>query len=163
MNEVHFSSERSDWATPWSFFEKLNAEFNFDIDVCATAENRKCDKYYSPEQDGLRQYWTGVCWMNPPYGNPKYPCKPNCKKKACVKRGYHIHKYVPGIIDWMKKAYQSSLDGAMVVCLVPARTDTEWWHKYAAKGEIRFVRGRLKFVGAESAAPFPSAVVIFRP
>ncbi|MEN6387223.1 MAG: DNA N-6-adenine-methyltransferase [Phycisphaerales bacterium] len=163
--DVLFSSERQDWETPQEFYEKLNQEFNFDIDVCATAENAKCKNYFSPEQDGLTQVWEweGTCWMNPPYGNAEYPCKPNCKKMICKKRGYHIAEYVPGISDWIRKAYESSLYGATVVCLVPARTDTEWWHEYCMKGEIRFVRGRLKFVGAKAAAPFPSAVVIFRP
>ena len=133
---VHFSSRRSDWETPQDFFDKLNQEFHFDIDVCATARNAKCEKYYSPKDDGLKQAWCGTCWMNPPYGRE--------------------------ITQWMQKAYESALEGATVVCLVPARTDTRWWHDYCLKGEIRFIKGRLKFGHAKNSAPFPSAIVIFR-
>lgn len=134
---VHFSSQRMDWETPQWLFDQLDAEFGFELDVCATPENAKCERYFTPEHDGLSQEWTGVCWMNPPYGRE--------------------------IGRWMRKAYESSLNGATVVCLVPARTDTAWWHDYAAKGEVRFLRGRLRFVGARHSAPFPSAIVVFRP
>jgi phage N-6-adenine-methyltransferase len=132
---VHFSSKTDLWATPQDFFERLNGRFNFELDVCALPENAKCEKFYSPEQDGLKQQWSGVCWMNPPYGRE--------------------------IGAWMKKAYESSLQGATVVCLVPSRTDTAWWHNYAVKGEIEFIKGRLKFGGNKNPAPFPSAVVVF--
>ena len=131
----HFSSKTPEWETPQDFFDKLNQEFNFELDVCATKQNAKCKKYFTSEQDGLKQQWTGTCWMNPPYGR------------------------VLGL--WMKKAYESSLEGALVVCLIPSRTDTRYWHDYAMKGEIRFIRGRLKF-GGQNSAPFPSAVVIFK-
>lgn len=134
---VHFSSKTDLWETPLWFFEQLDAEFNFQTDVCAIPENAKCKKFFTPEMDGLSQTWRGVCWMNPPYGRD--------------------------IGRWMKKAFESSRGGATVVCLVPARTDTAWWHEYAMKGEIRFHRGRLKFGGHTNAAPFPSAVVIFYP
>lgn len=134
---VHFSSATDQWATPQDFYDKLNAEFGFETDVCADASNAKCHRYFTKEMDGLAQEWTGVCWMNPPYGRQ--------------------------IGHWMRKAYESSLSGATVVCLVPARTDTRWWHDYAAKGDVRFVKGRLKFGGSRNSAPFPSAVVIFRP
>ncbi len=133
---VHFSSKTDLYATPQDFYAALNDEFGFEVDVCALPSNAKCKKYYTPEQDGLKQDWEGVCWMNPPYGRE--------------------------IGKWMEKAYNSSLNGATVVCLVPSRTDTRWWHKYAMKGEIRFIKGRLKFGGAKNSAPFPSAVVIFR-
>lgn len=119
------------------FFEYYNNIFRFDLDVCASAENAKCEIFYTEEDDGLAQEWEGNCWMNPPYGRE--------------------------IIHWMRKAYESSLRGATVVCLVPARTDTKWWHEYAMKGEIEFIRGRLKFGDAKNSAPFPSAVVIFYP
>ncbi len=132
---IHFSSKTDLWETPQSFFDQLNAEFKFDCDVCALPENAKCEHYFTPEQDGLMQDWVGVCYMNPPYGKM--------------------------IGKWMHKAYESSLQGATVVCLVPARTDTSWWHEYALKGEIRFLRGRLKFGKSSNSAPFPSAVVIF--
>lgn len=134
---VHFSSASDVWATPQPFFDALAEEFPFTTDVCATAENAKCQHYYSPEQNGLVQSWQGCCYMNPPYGRE--------------------------ISRWMQKAYESSVAGATVVCLVPARTDTAWWHNYAIKGEIRFIRGRLKFGGHKNSAPFPSAVVVFRP
>ena len=119
-----------------TFFDRLDEEFGFDLDVCALRENAKCSRYFTPAKDGLKQQWAGVCWMNPPYGRQ--------------------------IATWMKKAYESSQNGATIVCLVPARTDTKWWHDYATKGEIRFVRGRLRFGDADYPAPFPSAIVIFR-
>jgi phage N-6-adenine-methyltransferase len=133
---IHFSSATDNWATPRAFFDELDREFKFTCDVCATAENAKCARYYSPAEDGLRQEWRGVLWMNPPYGRD-------------IKR-------------WVAKAYVTALFGrGTVVCLVPARTDTAWWHDYCAKGEIRFVRGRLKFGDNGKDAPFPSAIVIF--
>lgn len=133
---VHFSSKTDLWATPQEFFDRYDAEFQFDVDVCASFENTKCVRYFDEAMDGLKQDWTGVCWMNPPYGRT--------------------------IGLWMKKAYESSLAGATVVCLVPARTDTKWWHDYAIKGEVEFIKGRLKFGGHKNSAPFPSAVVVFR-
>jgi phage N-6-adenine-methyltransferase len=135
INQGLFTSNTDLWATPKDFFILLDEEFDFDLDVCANAENAKCTHYFSPEQDGLKQEWIGTCWMNPPYGRV--------------------------IGDWVKKAYESSLNGATVVCLLPARTDTRWWHDYCMKGEIRLVRGRLKFGDSKNSAPFPSAVVIF--
>ena len=131
-----FSSKNDLWATPQSFFDKLNAKYSFTVDVCALPENAKCDKFFSPEQNGLAQQWDGVCWMNPPYGRE--------------------------IGQWMRKAYESSLDGATVVCLVPARTDTKWFHDYAMKGEIEFIKGRLKFGDSKNSAPFPSALVVYK-
>jgi len=133
--DVHFSSKTDLWSTPQDTFDALNKEFGFTLDVCATKENAKCYNFYTVEDDGLAQKWDGVCWMNPPYGRE--------------------------IKKWMEKAYLESLDGAVVVCLVPSRTDTVWWHEYAMKGEIRFIKGRLKFGNAKNSAPFPSAVIIF--
>ena len=133
---VHFSSQTDLWATPQDFFDGLNAEFSFETDVCANEENAKCPTWYGPDQNGLAQEWVGTCWMNPPYGRATK--------------------------HWVRKAYQSSLTGATVVCLLPSRTDTAWWHDYCMKGEIRFIRGRLKFGGQKNSAPFPSAVIIFR-
>ena len=135
INKALLSSNTCEWETPQLFFDALNAEYHFDVDVCATENNAKCERYYTKEQDGLSQQWKGVCWMNPPYGRE--------------------------IGKWMRKAYESSLYGATVVCLVPARTDTAWWHDYAMKGEVEFVRGRLKFGGSKANAPFPSAIVTF--
>ena len=133
---VHFSSKTDLWYTPQDFFKKYDDVYKFETDVCATDDNAKCAKYYTEEMDGLSQEWRGVCWMNPPYGRT--------------------------IGKWMKKAYESSLEGATVVCLVPSRTDTNWWHDYAMKGDVEFIRGRLKFGGSKNSAPFPSAVVVFK-
>ena len=132
---IHFSSATDMWATPQDFFDKYDSIYKFDTDVCATKENAKCANFYTEEQDGLSQDWKGHCWMNPPYGRE--------------------------IGKWMKKAYESSLQGATVVCLVPSRTDTKWWHEYAIRGQITFIKGRLKFGGQKNSAPFPSAVVVF--
>lgn len=132
---VHFSSATDDWSTPQDLFDQLNAEFGFDLDVCATAENTKCGAFFDRELDGLSQAWTGTCWMNPPYGD--------------------------AIGKWVAKADDAGAAGALVVCLLPARTDTNWWWDHARYGEVRFLKGRLKFGGAESSAPFPSCVVIF--
>ena len=117
--DLMFSSKTDLWATPQTFFDELNSEFGFDTDVCALASNAKCAKFFTPEVNGLTQAWEGVCWVNPPYGR--------------------------GIGMWLKKAYESAQQGATVVCLVPSRTDTRWWHDYCMKGEVRFIKGRLKF------------------
>lgn len=135
---VHFLSKSCEWETPQYLFDGLNAEFGFDLDVCANPSNAKCRKFFTKAEDGLGQTWEGTVWMNPPYGRT--------------------------IERWMKKGFESALAGtALVVCLVPARTDTRWWHKYATRGEIRYLKGRLKFGGSKNSAPFPSAIVIFRP
>jgi len=131
---VHFSSASDLWATPQDFFDRYNKIWKFDLDVCALPENAKCAKYFTPEQDGLKQEWKGVCWMNPPYGRE--------------------------IGKWMKKAHESVLtDQAIVIALVPSRTDTAWWHDYVGFSRVEFIRGRLKFGGHRNSAPFPSAVV----
>jgi len=135
--EVMFSSATAEWETPQEFFDALDDVFGFDMDVCATPDNAKCHCFCSPDVDGLVVPWTGICWMNPPYGRE--------------------------IGKWVKKAYESGQRGATVVCLLPARTDTRWWQDYCVRGEVHFVRGRLKFGGSANSAPFPSAVVVFRP
>jgi phage N-6-adenine-methyltransferase len=132
---VHFSSATDNWATPQDLFDKLNKVYNFELDVCASKENAKCKRFFTVQDDGLAKDWTGTCWMNPPYGRE--------------------------IGKWMAKAYESSKTGAKVVCLVPARTDTGWWHDYAMNGEVTFIRGRLKFGNSKNSAPFPSALVVF--
>ena len=138
---VHYSSERPDWETPQDLFDLLDQEFGFTLDVCALPQTAKCASYFTPDDDGLAQDWTRhVCWMNPPYGDE--------------------------IPDWVSKAYEQAQKGAMVVCLVPARVDTGWWWDNCIHGEIRFLKGRLKFKqeGCEvTSAPFPSAVVVFSP
>lgn len=134
---VHFSSATDLWATPQTLFEELDAEFDFSLDVCALSTNAKCSRYFTPEIDGLVQPWGGVCWMNPPYG------------KAIGK--------------WVQKAFESAQAGVTVVCLLPLRTDTNWWHEYVTKAdEVWFVRGRIRFGDAAANAPFPSVIVTFR-
>ena len=137
LNARMLSSKTCEWTTPLDLSDKLNAQYFFELDVCATPENAKCARYYTEKQDGLQQKWEGRCWMNPPYGRK--------------------------IGQWVQKAYESSLQGATVVCLLPARTDTAWWHDFciAHAAKITFLRGRLKFGDAKHSAPFPSAVVLF--
>lgn len=133
---VHFSSASDEWPTPRAYFDTVSREFGpFDLDPCATPESAKAPRFFTKADDGLAQEWHGRVWMNPPYGRT--------------------------IGAWMRKAYESAQGGAMVVCLVPARTDTGWWHDYAMKGSVRFLRGRLKFGDSKNSAPFPSALVVF--
>lgn len=138
-----FTSATAEWGTPVEFFAQLHDEFRFTLDVCATPNNAKVPAFYSEAQDGLSRPWHGVCWMNPPYGR-------------------HIG-------TWIEKAYRSSREGATVVCLIPVRSDTAYWHEFVMRAdEIRLVRGRLNFDGDKGSpgshnAPFPCAVVVFRP
>jgi phage N-6-adenine-methyltransferase len=118
-------------------FDRLHARFGFTLDVCATPDNAKCARYFTRADDGLAQTWSGRIWCNPPYGRQ--------------------------VGAWMRKAWEAAQSTAqLVVCLVPARTDTAWWHQYAMRGEIEFLPGRLRFGEATSGAPFPSAIVVFR-
>lgn len=135
---VHYSSKSVEWETPQELFDLLDEEFSFTLDVCALPENAKCKRYFTPDDDGLAQSWAGnICWMNPPYGTE--------------------------IADWVAKAHrEAKAPGTKVVCLLPARTDTGWWWDYCIVGQVRFIRGRLKFGGGEHSAPFPSALVIFQ-
>lgn len=134
--EAMFSSKTDMWSTPQDFFDKLNDEFHFTLDAAAIPENAKCKKFFTPEDNGLDQEWNGVVWCNPPYGKQ--------------------------IGKWVKKGFESAREGATVVMLVPARTDTAWFHDYIlGKAEIRFVRGRLKFGESKNSAPFPSMVVVY--
>lgn len=135
--EVYSSSKSNEWETPQDLFDKLDAEFNFTLDAAANAGNAKCENYFTEEIDGLTQKWEGTVWCNPPYGR--------------------------AIKNWVQKAYESAAEGATVVLLIPARTCTAYWHDYVMKGEIRFIRGRLRFSNSENPAPFPSAIVVFRP
>ena len=138
MNSALFSSATDLWATPQDFFDKLNSEYGFTLDPCATKENAKCEKYYTKEEDGLQQDWGGhIVFCNPPYGRD--------------------------LPKWVEKAYnESKKPGTTVVMLIPARTDTRYFHDYIYhKAEIRFLKGRLKFGGSKNSAPFPSMVVIY--
>jgi phage N-6-adenine-methyltransferase len=139
VTRIYHKSMRYDWETPSAVFAEYDAEFHFTLDVCATSATAKCARFFSPEQNGLLQDWgDDVCWMNPPYGNQ--------------------------IGAWMEKAWRSSLAGATVVCLVPARTGTRWWHDWVkGKAEIRERQGRITFVGAPNPAGFDSVAVMYRP
>ena len=132
------TSTSQEWETPQDLFDRLDQEFDFTLDVCATKENTKCKNYYSIDADGLKQKWTGRCWMNPLY-----------------KQNY----------EWLKKAYQEVKNGdcELVVGLIPSRTDTVYFHEFILKAnEIRFIKGRLKFSGQKNSAPFPSIIVVFK-
>lgn len=139
MNKALLSTGKNDWETPLDFFEKLNAEFGFTLDPCASHENHKCEKYYTEEQDGLKQDWAGeIVYCNPPYSGKIQD-------------------------EWVRKCYEEG-KRTTVVMLIPARTDTKRFHQYIlGKAEIRFLQGRLTFVGAKDPAPFPSMVVVYRP
>ncbi len=159
MNKVYYDTDLKDrsavnirqkagqyeWETPQSLFDTLRSEFHFTLDPCATPDNAKCPFYFTTDINGILQDWgRNKVFMNPPYGRT--------------------------ISQWVKKAYNASLSGATVVCLLPARTDTGWWWDYCMKGEIRFIRGRIKFRGRNTKgvlvnypATFSSAIVIFRP
>jgi site-specific DNA-methyltransferase (adenine-specific) len=132
------SSKDMTWPTPESWFRDLDREFGFTLDPCCLPETAKCARYFTPVEDGLAQSWAGErVFMNPPYGR-------------------HLPK-------WMRKAFHEARDrGALVVCFVPARVDTRWWHDWAVKGDVRFPKGRVK--GQNGADwPFPVAIVVFRP
>lgn len=134
-----FSSATDDWATPPHVFEALDAAFDFTLDACASAKNAKCDRYFDVDADGLSQRWAPErTWLNPPYGRV--------------------------IGRWLEKAARESRY-CLIVCLVPARTDTRWWHEWVMPhaSEIALVRGRLKFGAGTASAPFPSAVVVYGP
>lgn len=135
INAGLFSSKTDNWGTPQDFFDKLDAEFNFTLDVCADESNHKCDKYFTKEQDGLAQNWGSErVWCNPPYGRE--------------------------IGKWVEACAKCK---SLAVMLLPARTDTRWFHNYIyKKAEVRFIKGRLKFGDGKNSAPFPSMVVIFR-
>lgn len=137
--DVHYSSKTNEWATPQDFFDKLDEEYRFTLDPCATNENHKCELYFTIEDDGLKQDWSGHnVFVNPPYGRE--------------------------IKHWVEKSYKESLKpNTTVVMLIPSRTDTQYWHEWVFPyaNKILFVKGRLKFGDGKGSAPFPSAVVVF--
>ena len=139
MNSVLFSSKDEVWETPQDFFDRLNAEFHFTLDPCALPSNARCPRFYTPEDDGLSKDWGGeIVFCTPPYGRKIY--------------------------NWVRKcSEESKKPGTRVVMLIPARTDTKYFHEfiYNKATDIRFVRGRLKFGGSKNSAPFPSMVVVF--
>ena len=136
--ETMFSSKTPEWETPRDLYDRLNESWNFTLDPCCTKETAKCETFFTKDDDGLSQDWQGHrVFMNPPYG-----------KKMHV---------------WLEKAYKEAVKkDTTVVCLVPSRTDTKWFHDYCMKAQsIRFIKGRLKFGNATAGAPFPSMLVIF--
>ena len=139
MDKVLFSSKTDLWSTPQDFFDKLNEEFNFTLDPCATDSNHKCGKYFTIDDDGLKQNWEGnVVFCNPPYGRKIY--------------------------KWVEKCYnESKKQRTTVVMLIPSRTDTKYFHEfiYHKAKDIRFIKGRLKFGSSKNSAPFPSMIVVF--
>lgn len=136
-DDVLFSSRTDEWETPQELFEKLDAEFHFDLDPCANEQNHKCKTWYGKQDDGLSKNWGGYrVFCNPPYGR--------------------------GIGKWVQKAWEESKKpGTLAVMLLPARTDTRWFHDYCMKGSVKFIRGRLRFGKSRNSAPFPSMIVIF--
>jgi len=132
----YLTSDSDEFGTPKALFDNLNTEFGFTLDPCASVFNHKCTKYFTKEVDGLVQPWVGeTIFMNPPYSRPnKYP--------------------------WMEKAYQVSTCGTTVVCLMPSDTDSRWWHEFAMKGEIRFIKGRVKFEGGASGARACHSIIV---
>jgi phage N-6-adenine-methyltransferase len=134
-----FSANRSDWGTPDYIFRPIDNIFNFDLDVCADATNAKCKRYYTVEDDGLSKPWDAKnAWCNPPYGKI--------------------------VDDWLLKGYTSMIDHkCTVVYLLPARTDTQWFHKWCGRGNVFLFKGRIKFTGAAHSAPFPSMLLVFSP
>lgn len=137
-----FDSIKQDWNTPKSLFDKLNQEFNFDFDLAASEENALCPKFYTQKEDGLKQNWDGVCWLNPPYGDKSSK-----------------------MVDWIKKAYNDSQNNPnlTVVMLIPARTNTKWFHSYCLKSsEVRFILGRPKFGDSKHGLPQPLVLIVFK-
>lgn len=137
MNQGMFSSNTDNWSTPQDFFDKLNAMFDFQLDVAASADNAKCKRFFSKEDNGLIQEWSNRNWMNPPYGRT--------------------------ISAWVQKADAEAQKGKLTVALLPARTDTRWFQQFCKKYHHLFIAGRLKFGGGggEGNAPFPSLIVFF--
>ena len=146
---VMFGKATDEWATPQDFFDRLNLEFQFDVDAAASETNHKCPVWYGGLIDALAlDSWATVpssIWLNPPYSK--------CR-------------------EFIVKAREESHKGHTIVCLVPARTDTRWWHEWVYDAvenaywpgvEVRFVKGRLKFGEGKNSAPFPSVLIIFRP
>lgn len=132
-----FESSKTEWKTPASIFDPLNAEFGFTVDVAASQENAMCGDFITKDENGLSTPWRGVCWCNPPYGRD--------------------------IQKWVKKAVVETWNHITTVMLIPVRSNTMWWHELCIPfGEIRFVRGRPRFGGADQGLPWPLAVIVFR-
>lgn len=138
MTAVYHSSKSDEWATPWDLFYRLNSVYRFTLDAAANSENALCSRYYTKQENGLIQSWANeIVWCNPPYSSLK---------------------------DWLKKC-SAERHHATIVALVPSRTDTRAWHDFVipTAAEIYYIRGRLKFGESKNSAPFPSALIVWRP
>jgi len=141
--KTKFESHKQEWETPAGLFDRLNREFGFTLDLAADATNAKCSAYYTVKNDALKLPWHGVCWLNPPYGAKQHR-----------------------LSDWVRKAFREAQTkaGCTVAMLIPARTNTRWWHDYCMRAaEIRFINGRPKFGDAKHGLPQPLALIVFRP
>jgi phage N-6-adenine-methyltransferase len=136
-----FESARQDWETPQELFDYINGYFGFTFDLAASSENTKCNAYFTEDDNALLQEWHGICWLNPPYG------------------GTGGSK----LSEWIEKAYtESARDTCEVAMLMPARTNTNWWHNFCMRSqEIIFIKGRPKFGNAKHGLPQPLAIVYF--
>lgn len=137
-----FDSIKQDWNTPDDLFNRINEEFNFEYDLAASDSNAKCSKFFTQKEDGLKQKWDGVCWLNPPYGDKSSK-----------------------MVDWIKKAYNDTQQNPnlTVVMLIPARTNTKWFHQFCMKAaELRFICGRPKFGDSKHGLPQPLVLVVFK-
>ena len=153
-----------DWETPQEFVDEL--PFDFELDAAATHNNKKCFSWLSPRKDALKTGWgSRICWLNPPYGRPQQPCKDNCIKKICEKRGHHIGTYQPGIGDWVDKAALEGDSGSLVVMLTPNRTGSKWFEIIWSRASmICFMNYRLKFTKSSEGtdtAPFDTVLTVF--
>ena len=178
VSRVHFSSEQTVWRTPPEVYVPLREEFGwFDLDAAADGDTALAPHHYDASDNGLEQPWFGLTWCNPPYARAEKACRPNCKKKRCAERGYHLDRDVPGGGDWIAKgAGEAQAGRAVVLMLLPVRPDTDAWGRYILDRErhcprpgveVRYLGGRVRFwlpgQAKRAPAPFPSAVVVFRP
>lgn len=183
-----FSSESIEWGTPQALFNERDQLFHFELDVCASDANHKCAAYLTQEDDAFVAPWLAnevmltdqiwvrpalAAWMNPPYCRMEKKCNPaKCKRKRCVKRGFHTEVYVPGLYQWVELAHRKSIEGTLVDCLLPGKTGSRWWRDFVwdnerscVKDDVRLfcIPGRLIFEGAKDSAPFDSVLVTFLP
>lgn len=135
INKVLFSRASDEWETPQTLFDQLHGHYQFDLDPCATAENAKCERFFTKADNGLDHRWSSRAFVNPPYSD---------------------------IASWAQKCVAEAMHGCLVVLLVPARTDTKWFHQVAPEADaLYFLRGRLRFKGGHHTAPFPSVIMTF--
>lgn len=187
--KVMFSSESVEWGTPQEVYNERDRLYHFELDVCASASNYKCANYITQAQDAFVTPWRVMkdrfradeepgrpayaAWMNPPYCRQEIVCNPaTCKRKRCIRRGFHTEIAVPGLYQWVELAFRRSCDGTLVDCLLPGKTGSRWWRDFvwdnrrsAVRDNVRLycIPGRLVFDGATDSAPFDSVLVTFLP